>query len=80
MNCEKHLHKALTNLVFLFGALAFAACSKEEKKDDFVARVNETYLTREDFASLVDTSSLNTAQKEQLIKNWIYQEILFQAS
>lgn len=80
MNCEKHLNKTLTNLVFLFGVLAFTACSKEEKKDDFVARVNETYLTREGFASLVDTANLNSAQKEQLIKNWIYQEVLFQAA
>jgi hypothetical protein len=80
MNCEKHLNKTLTNIVFLLGVLAFAACSKEEKKDDFVARVNESYLTREDFASLADTTNLNSAQKEQLIKNWIYQEILFQAA
>jgi len=80
MNCEKHLNKTLTNILFLFGVLAFAACSKEQKKDDFVARVNESYLTREDFSSLADTASLNTAQKEQIINNWIYQEILFQAA
>jgi len=80
MNYEKHLNKTLTNILFLFGVLAFAACSKEQKKDDFVARVNESYLTREDFSSLADTASLNTAQKEQIINNWIYQEILFQAA
>jgi hypothetical protein len=80
MNCEKHLSKTLTRIVFLFGVLAFGACSEEEKKDDFVARVNESYLTREDFASLVDTTNLNSAQREQVIKNWIYQEILFQAA
>ena len=80
MNCEKHLNKTLTKILFLFGVLVFAACSKEQKKDDFVARVNESYLTREDFASLVDTANLNSAQKEQLIKNWIYQEVLFQAA
>jgi hypothetical protein len=80
MNCEKHLHKTLTNILFLFGVLAFTACSKEQQKNDYVARVNESYLTREDFASLADTANLNSAQKEQLIKNWIYQEILFQAA
>jgi hypothetical protein len=78
MNYEKHLNKTLTKILFLFGVLALAACSEEQKKDDFVARVNESYLTREDFASLVDTSNLNSAQKEQLIKDWIHQEILFQ--
>ena len=80
MNCEAHLNKTLTKIIFLFGVLVFAACSKEQKKDDFVARVNESYLTREDFASLADTANLNSAQKEQLIKNWIYQEVLFQAA
>ncbi len=80
MNCETHLNKTLTNILFLFGVLVFAACSEEQKKDDFVARVNESYLTREDFTSLADTANLNSAQKEQLIKNWIYQEVLFQAA
>ena len=80
MNCEKHLNKTLTKILFLFGVLVFTACSEEQKKDDFVARVNESYLTREDFASLADTANLNSAQKEQLIKNWIYKEVLFQAA
>ena len=80
MNCEKHLNKTLTRIVFLFGVLAFTSCSEEQKKDDFIARVNETYLTREDFASLADTANLNLPQKEQVIRNWIYQEVLFQAA
>lgn len=80
MNCEAHLNKTLTNILFLFGVLVFAACTQEQKKDDFVARVNESYLTREDFASLADTANLNSSQKEQLIKNWIYQQVLFQAA
>ncbi len=80
MNCEKHLNKTLTKILFLIGVLVFTACSEEQKKDDFIARVNDSYLTREDFASLVDTSNLNQAQKSQLIKDWIYQEILFQAA
>ena len=80
MNCEAHLNKPLTKILFLFGVLIFAACSKEQKKDDFVARVNDSYLTREDFASLADTANLNSAQKEQVIKNWIYKEVLFQAA
>ncbi|MEO8230725.1 MAG: peptidylprolyl isomerase [Ignavibacteriota bacterium] len=78
MNCEKHLNKTSTKIFFLAGVLAIAACSKEQKKDDFIARVNDSYLTREDFASLADTSNFNSAQKEQLIKKWIYQEVLFQ--
>jgi len=80
MNCEKHLSKTLIRILFLFGVLALVACSEEQKKEDFIARVNESYLTREEFASLVDTSNLNSAQKEQLIKDWIHKEILFQTA
>jgi hypothetical protein len=78
MNCEKHLNKALTNILLLSALLSITACSKQKQKDDYIARVNESYLTREEFASLVDTSKLNSFQKEQIIKNWIYNELLFQ--
>ena len=78
MNCEKHLNNKLTKILFLAGILVIASCSEEQKKVDFIARVNDSYLTGEEFASLADTSNLSPSQKDQLIKNWIYQEILFQ--
>jgi len=78
MSCEKHLTKTITNIFFLFNVLVFASCTEETRKDDFVARVNESYLTREELSSLGDTSNLDPLKKEQLIKNWIYYEILFQ--
>ncbi len=77
MNCEKHLTKKLIKFFFLAGVIIITACSKEQKKVDFIARVNDIYLTGEEFASLADTSGLNSAQKDQLIKKWIYQEVLF---
>ena len=67
-----------TNIILFSVILATAGCSKENSKKDFIARVNETYLTREDFASLVDTTNLNPEQKDRLIKEWVYNEILFQ--
>lgn len=78
MNCVKHLANTITNLILLSIVLAFAGCSKKTNKNDFVARVNDSYLTREEFASLVDTTNLNPDQKEQVIENWIYDEILYQ--
>lgn len=78
MNCEKHLKKILTNTVLFLGLIVCTGCSKESRKDDYLARVNESYLTREELASLVDTSKLNFEQKNQVIKNWVYYEMLFQ--
>jgi hypothetical protein len=78
MNCKKHLNKKITNILFIIGFLVLYACSKESKKEDFIARVNQSYLTREELTSLVDTSYLTSVQREQIIKNWVYNEILFQ--
>ena len=58
--------------------LSIAGCTKEQRKDEFIARVNDAYLTREEFASLVDTSKINDIQKKQVIETWIYDELLFQ--
>lgn len=78
MNCEKHLASTINKLILFSLVLASAGCSEETKKKDFVARVNDSYLTREEFASLVDTTNLNSDQKEQIIENWVYDEILYQ--
>ena len=78
MNCEKHLIKTITSTILFCGLLLFIGCSEEIRKDDYLARVNGSYLTREEFASLVDTSNLTLEQKDQIIKNWVYTEMLFQ--
>ncbi len=78
MHCEKLLSLKITRIIFLFSILFFTHCSKEAKKEDYIARVNKTYLTREEFASLVDTTHLTAVEKEQIVKSWIYRELLFQ--
>ena len=79
MNYKKHLRLRITNkLIFLFSVLVLTSCSKEPKKENFIARVNDSYLTREEFASLVDTTKLSKAEREQVIKSWIYRELLYQ--
>ncbi|MEJ5262306.1 MAG: peptidylprolyl isomerase [Ignavibacterium sp.] len=53
-------------------------CSKEEKQKSYLAKVNDSYLTREELASLADTSNLNASEKNSLIRDWIYNEVLYQ--
>lgn len=77
-NCGKHLSLKTSNLLFFFSVLVFTNCSKEQKRDDFIARVNDSYLTREEFASLVDTTNLTPNDKKQVINNWIFNELLYQ--
>jgi hypothetical protein len=78
MNCKKHLKINLNEILFLSSVIIFFSCSEEPKKEDFIARVNDSYLTREEFASLVDTSKLSKSEKDQVINNWIHRELLFQ--
>ncbi len=76
--CRKLLRLKNSNLLFFFSVLIFTNCSKEQKKEDFIARVNDSYLTREEFASLVDTTNLSPIDRKQVINNWIFNELLYQ--
>lgn len=78
MNCEKRLNQIVINVIVFSAMLLLWGCTEEHRKDEYIARVNKSYLTREELASLVDTSYLTKNQKEQIIKNWIYNELLFQ--
>lgn len=77
-NCKTHLNQKLIKIFLLLIVLSLTNCSKEQKKKNYIARVNESYLTGEEFSSLVDTANLNPIEKEQVVKNWIYRELLFQ--
>jgi hypothetical protein len=75
----KKLSKRKVSSLFIINALFFFTfCAEEKKNDDFLARVNESYLTREDIASLVDTSQTNVSEINFIIKEWIKYELLFQ--
>lgn len=78
MNFQKLLKLKTDKLLLLSFIIIFSGCSKEEKQKDYLAKVNDSYLTWEELASLVDTSDLDASEKNALIKDWIYNEILFQ--
>lgn len=70
--------KKVKNFCIFYALLFFTFCSEEKKNDDFLARVNDSYLTREDIASLVDTTQTDIYEINFLIKEWIKNELLFQ--
>lgn len=71
----------LSHVSFLFvGAVSVSiliGCTKNAEKVDYVAKVNTTYLTKNDLAMLADTTELR-ASNEEVIRNWILKELLFQ--
>ncbi|BDQ03932.1 peptidylprolyl isomerase [Ignavibacterium sp.] len=78
MNFQKLLKLKTDKLLLLSLIILFTSCSKEEKQKSYLAKVNDSYLTREELASLVDTSNLDASEKNALIKDWIYNELLYQ--
>ncbi len=78
INCKKLLRLNKIKTLVFFSLILFISCSKEQKKSDYLARVNDSYLTREEFASLVDTTNLSPIDKKQIIKDWIFRELLYQ--
>ncbi|AFH48175.1 Hypothetical protein IALB_0463 [Ignavibacterium album JCM 16511] len=78
MNYRKLLKLKTDKILLLSLIILLTSCSKEEKQKSYLAKVNDSYLTREELASLVDTSNLDASEKNALIKDWIYNELLYQ--
>jgi hypothetical protein len=62
----------------LIAASILTGCGKEQPKTEYVARVNDAYLTEEELSSLIDTTMVKTLHKSEVIRNWVNREILFQ--
>jgi hypothetical protein len=62
----------------LIAVSILAGCGKEQPKTEYVARVNDVYLTKKELASLIDTTTVSTLYKNEVIRNWVNKEILFQ--
>lgn len=67
-----------TLLVFLITAFLLQGCGKETKQKNFIARVNDSYLTKEELASMIDTGSASNFYRSEVIRNWINREVLYQ--
>ena len=78
MNLIRHLSRLNKISYMLIAASILTGCGKEQPKTEYVARVNDAYLTKIELASLIDTTMVNTLHKSEVIRNWVNREILFQ--
>ena len=78
MNLIRHLSRLNKISYILIAASILTGCGKEHPKTEYVARVNDAYLTKKELASLIDTTMVNTLHKSEVIRNWVNREILFQ--
>lgn len=58
--------------------LNFIGCSKEPQRKDYVARVNDKYLTQEELNNMLSSSESKNFYKNEIIRNWINKELLYQ--
>lgn len=79
MNYIKHLNRNLIKIIpLIFFLLSNFGCDKEPVVVDYVVKVNDSFLTREELASLVDTSEFNDSSINEVLNSWIHRELLFQ--
>lgn len=68
-------NKFLFALLFIF---ALSGCENKEQSAEYLARVNDVYLTKDDVVIRHDTSALSPAEREEILRNWVNEELLFQ--
>ena len=72
-----HLNRINSYLIIAVAVSVIFGCTKKTEKTDYIAKVNDSYLTKNDLAQLVDSTEIK-ARKEEAIRNWILKEMLFQ--
>ena len=77
MNFRKLLNLKNKKVIFVFfAAVLLTGCGEDTKQKEYVARVNDTYLTKDELNEIVDTSRSNF-YKSEAVRNWVNKEILF---
>ena len=77
MNLQKHLKTISIFFPVVFFLINFEACKKEEPNKNYIAKVNDSYLTEDELDSIYNISS-GIQYKDEIIRNWINRELLFQ--
>jgi hypothetical protein len=79
MNCVKHIKPQINiALVLCFIFFGVAACSKKEKSDKYVVKINDAVLTEEQIKSALSNERNYGKSRSEFINNWIEKEILSQ--
>ena len=65
-------------LLILIAAIALGSCGRESPKKEFIARVNDSYFTKNDLEAVVDSGYGKNLYRNEIIRNWIDEELLYQ--
>ncbi len=74
----KLLPKLIKAISFIAAAAFLCGCGKDESKTEYVAKVNDSYLTPEELAEITDTMNTSRFYRNEIVRNWINRELLYQ--
>lgn len=77
MNLVKH-SKSKLFAVWIIGSILLISCSKEQKTDKYIAKVDNVILTKSMLDSSLAAPSNSAKAKEEFVNDWIETEILYQ--
>ncbi len=72
----KEINKIILPIFFV--VIVIAGCQEKTKEIDYVARVNDSYLSGSDFLEISGSPNINDSSKAEVIRNWITKELLYQ--
>ena len=78
MNWKKHLKRINKVLTTLLTVVLIAGCQESSDKTDYVARVNDSYLSGSDLLGILDSANVDDNFKAEVIRKWILKELLYQ--
>ena len=77
MNLLKYLKTISIYFLVIFFLISLEACKKEAPGKKYIAKVNDSYLTEDELDSMYTLES-GIQYKDEIIRNWINRELLFQ--
>ena len=77
MNLIKYLKTISIYFLVVFFLIGLEACKKEAPGKKYIAKVNDSYLTEDELDSMYTVDS-GIQYKDEIIRNWINRELLFQ--
>jgi PPIC-type PPIASE domain len=77
MNLQKYLKTVSIFFSIILFLICIDSCKKEVAAKKYIAKVNNSYLTEDELDSIYNSSS-GVQYKNEIIRNWINRELLFQ--
>ncbi len=71
------LSNQISFILFILAVVMFVSCSKENPEQNYLAKVDDSYLTDSELAKDIDTNNIQQSRKSEFIRNWVDTEVLY---